>query len=226
MRQDALSIAIDGPAGAGKSTVARRVAEALGYTFVDTGAMYRAVAWAVRDREIDAQNAQDVTRLAERLEIQLTPDGRVLADGHDITTEIRSPAISNLTSPLSAIPGVRDRMSTLQKEMGARGGVVMEGRDIGTVVLPHAEVKVFLTASSSSRARRRHEELLGRGIVNSLADLERDIRERDARDASRDTAPMFAAPDAMTINTETLSAEEVVARILELYREAQRRVSV
>jgi cytidylate kinase len=226
MRQDALSIAIDGPAGAGKSTVARRVAEALGYTFVDTGAMYRAVAWAVRDREIDAQNAQDVTRLAERLEIQLTPDGRVLADGHDITTEIRSPAISNLTSPLSAIPGVRDRMSTLQKEMGARGGVVMEGRDIGTVVLPHAEVKVFLTASSSSRARRRHEELLGRGIVNSLADLERDIRERDARDASRDTAPMFAAPDAMTINTDTLSAEEVVARILELYREAQRRVSV
>jgi cytidylate kinase len=167
-----------------------------------------------------------VTRLAERLEIQLTPDGRVLADGHDITTEIRSPAISNLTSPLSAIPGVRDRMSALQKDMGVHGGIVMEGRDIGTVVLPHAEVKVFLTASQFARAYRRHEELKKQGIVTVLETLAREISERDERDASRDASPMFPASDARIINTDALSAEEVVAQILELYQEAQRRVSV
>ncbi len=225
MRQPPLSVAIDGPAGAGKSTVARRVAEALGYTYVDTGAMYRAVAWAALDQEIDTGDAEAVSALARRLEITLTPGGRVLAAGRDITGEIRTPEISNLTSPLSALPGVRDRLTALQRQSGARGGVVMEGRDIGTVVLPHAEVKVFLTASQFARALRRHEELKERGVVTSLQTLEREIRERDERDASRDAAPMFPAADARIINTDALSAEEVTARIVELHGEALSRVS-
>ncbi len=225
MTERALSIAIDGPAGAGKSTVARRVAEALGYIYVDTGAMYRAVAWAAQDREVDVTDADAVTRLAESLDIRLTPDGRVLADGRDISGDIRTPDISNLTSPLSALPGVRRRLTALQKEMGARGGVVMEGRDIGTVVLPQAEVKVFLTASPAARALRRYDELRERGIQTTPEALEQEIRARDARDATRDAAPMVAAPDAHRLDSDGLTAEEVTARILGLHGKALRRVS-
>jgi cytidylate kinase len=225
MIQPALSIAIDGPAGAGKSTVARRVAEALGYTYVDTGAMYRAVAWAALNREIDPADAVSVTALAEALDIRLRPDGRVFADRHDVTEDIRSPTISNLTSPLSAIPGVRRRLVTLQKEMGAAGGVVMEGRDIGTVVLPQADVKVFLTASLDRRVERRDQELRARGSTPGRDVLRRQIAARDARDGSRDTAPMRPADDAVILDSDHLSAEEVVARILKLHQEALQRVS-
>jgi len=151
-----LSVAIDGPAGAGKSTVARRVAEALEYTYIDTGAMYRAVAWAVLEEGILPQESEAVSDLAERLEIHLEP-GRVWVDGREITNFIRTPEISNLTSPLSKLPRVRARMVALQQAMARRGGVVMEGRDIGSVVLPEAEVKVFLTASPEERVRRRQE---------------------------------------------------------------------
>jgi cytidylate kinase len=220
-----LSVAIDGPAGAGKSTVARRVAEALGYTYVDTGAMYRAVAWAVRDREIDLSDTDAVAQVAEALEIELTPEGQVYADGRDITDDIRSPAISNLTSPLSALPRVRQRLVALQKKRAQRGGVVMEGRDIGTVVLPSAEVKVFLTASLDQRVQRRERELVGRGVALPREELHAQIAERDARDGSRDTAPMRPAPDAIILDSDRLSVDEVVTRILELHQEALHRAS-
>ena len=210
-----LSVAIDGPAGAGKSTVARQVASALGCTYVDTGAMYRAVAWAVIHRGLAPEDSEAVCGLAARLEIGLDR-GCVYADEQDITGEIRTPEISDLTSRLSALPCVRERLADLQREMGRRGGVVMEGRDIGTVVLPNAEVKVFLTASLAERVRRRREELGAAGIALSSEQLEKDIVERDARDASRDAAPMVPASDAVPLVSDGLSVEEVVSRILVL----------
>jgi cytidylate kinase len=215
-----ISVAIDGPAGAGKSTVARQVAEALGFTYVDTGAMYRALAWAVVEAKIDPDNTQAVCALAARLEVRLER-GRVFADGQDITEKIRTPEISNLTSPLSALPCVRERMAGLQREMGGSGGVVMEGRDIGTVVLPRAEVKVFLTASPAERVRRRREELGAEGIALSAEQLGKEIAERDARDSSRDVAPMVPAADAVQLVSDGLSVDEVAARILALCRKAE-----
>lgn len=213
-----LSIAIDGPAGAGKSTVAQRVADALGFTYIDTGAMYRALAWAVLDSGTDPQSIEAVVTQAASLEIHLEP-GRVWADGREITEWIRSPEISNLTSPLAALPEVRTRMVTLQQAMARRGGVVMEGRDIGTVVLPEAEVKIFLTASLTERVRRRRVELSARGVERETEILEREIAARDARDTGRDTAPLKAAADAVRLDSDQLSADEVVTRILDLVRE-------
>lgn len=214
-----LQVAIDGPAGAGKSTVARQVAHALGLTYIDTGAMYRALAWTVLAQGVRPDDTDAVCRLAQRLHVALesTPDGvRVLADGRDITDQIRTPEISRLTSPLSALPRVRTRMVALQQQMAAQQGVVMEGRDIGTVVLPRAQVKVFLTASPQARALRRHAELAARGVAYALGDLEREIRERDTRDATRDTSPLSAAPDAVLVDSDTLTADQVTARILAL----------
>jgi cytidylate kinase len=217
-----ISVAIDGPAGAGKSTVARQVASALDYTYVDTGAMYRAVAWAVAQAGIAPGDTQAVCEVAARLEIGLE-QGRVFADRQDITDKIRTPEISNLTSPVSALPCVRERLAALQREMGRRGGIVMEGRDIGTVVLPNAEVKVFLTASQAERVRRRREELGEAGIPLPTEQLAADIAERDARDASRDAAPMVPAADAVQLVSDGLSVGEVVSRILALCRDAENR---
>ncbi len=218
-----LRVAIDGPAGAGKSTVARRVALRLGLTYVDTGAMYRALAWAVLDRGIPPDDKEAVCALAARLDVRLEPGGCVLVDGRDVAGEIRTPEISNLTSPLSALPCVRTRMVALQRAMARRGGVVMEGRDIGTVVLPDAEVKVFLVASLGERVRRRREELALSGAAPPPEELARDIAARDARDAVRDVAPMVPAPDAVTLDSDGLNEDAVVARILALYAEAEGR---
>ena len=219
-----LQIAIDGPAGAGKSTVARRVARALGLTYVDTGAMYRALAWAVLQNEIDPADTDTVTRLARSLDVKLqtTEDGtRVAVNGRDISDAIRTPEISNLTSPLSAIPGVRAEMAGRQARMGAAGGVVMEGRDIGTVVMPQAHVKVFLTASPERRAERRFLELTEKGLAPDRKTLLAEIQIRDNRDGSRDTAPMVPAPDAVILDTDGLSVDDVVERILALARARQ-----
>ncbi len=219
-----LQIAIDGPAGAGKSTVARRVAAALGLTYVDTGAMYRALAWAVLVHSIDPADTGSVCRLLERgfqVTLQTTADcTQVRVNGQDVTEAIRTPEISALTSPLSALPCVRARMVGWQKEM-ASGGVVMEGRDIGTVVMPQASVKVFLTASPARRARRRQEELAARGLSIPLDVLEREIAERDARDSGRAVSPLTIAPDAHVLDSDPLDIEEVVARVLELARMTQ-----
>ena len=217
-----LRVAIDGPAGAGKSTVARRVAEALGLTYVDTGAMYRALTWAVLKAGIAPEDTEGVCALAAWVEIRLEPGGRVWADGQEVSALIRTPQISGLTSALSAMRCVRARLTALQRDMARRGGVVMEGRDIGTVVMPDAEVKIFLTASLGARAERRRLELAGRGVETTQEALEREIGERDARDGSRDAAPMTQAGDAVAVDTDGLGPEEVVERILMLCRGAGR----
>jgi len=215
-----ISIAIDGPGGSGKSTVARRVAERLGYTYVDTGAMYRAVAYRVLQEGLDPADEEAVTRLAEGLSMHFEqePAGgqRLIVDGEDVSEVIRTPEVAALSSPVSAIAGVRRRLTALQQQRGRQGGVVMEGRDIQTVVLPEAEVKVFLTASDEERARRRYLELAAQGQEVDLAEVKRSLEARDRRDSERALAPLAKAPDALELVTDGLTIEEEVARILEL----------
>lgn len=219
-------VAIDGPAGAGKSTVARQVAAALGLTYLDTGAMYRAVAWKALRAGVDTTDAAALADLAQHMEIAFSPVApdstqRVWVDGEDITTEIRAPAVSNLTSAISALPAVRRVLVALQRQIGRRSpeGVVVEGRDTGTVVFPQAQVKVFLTASPEERARRRVAELEQYGQPVDYARILADQRERDERDSQRADSPLVAAPDAVLLNTDRLPVHDVVARILSLCRE-------
>jgi cytidylate kinase len=216
-------IAIDGPVAAGKSTIARRVAQGLGFIYVDTGAMYRALAWAVRAGDVSRDRPEAVVDLLERTDIELRPqpDGTndVFVDGRDITGEIRSPDIGEMASKLSTLPAVRRRLVALQQEMAAGGGVVMEGRDIQTVVLPQAEVKIFLTASAEERAQRRWEELRARGFEAKLEDVLAEIEARDRRDTTREDSPLKPAPDAVHLNTDGLTIEQVVARVLDIARE-------
>ena len=199
-------IAIDGPAGAGKSTVARAVADALGFTYLDSGAMYRCVALAALERD------QHPAQVALALDIEL--GDRVRCDGRDVTEEIRSPRVSEAASKASAIPEVREAMVAKQRELLARGDYVAEGRDIGTVVAPGAALKVFLTASPEERARRRAAEL-GTDPATVLADQ----ALRDERDRSREHSPLRSADDAVELDTSGLTIDEVVARIGELARE-------
>ncbi|MEN6356180.1 MAG: (d)CMP kinase [Armatimonadota bacterium] len=215
-------IAIDGPAGAGKSTVARAVADRLGYLYIDTGAMYRAVALKVIREGIPLSDTAKISALAKRTGIKFDIiDGmqHVFADGEDVTSDIRTPEATRLSSPVSAIQGVRRRLVELQRMMGAEGGVVMEGRDIGTVVFPNAEVKVFLTASVTERARRRVEQLKEMGIESDIDKISADIRERDLRDSSREHAPLKLAPGAVLLETDNLSAEQVVDAIIDIHNQ-------
>ncbi|MCC6442793.1 MAG: (d)CMP kinase [Armatimonadetes bacterium] len=216
-----MTVAIDGPAGAGKSTVARKVADALGYTYIDSGAMYRAVAWKSLAEGIPPDEENAVVEIAESIEIDFRRergDQRVIADGLDITRMIRSQEVSHLASVASAIPGVRHAMVAAQQAMGRGGGVVMEGRDIGTVVFPGAEVKIFLTASSGERARRRYEELKGKGTEADLERIRAEMEERDLRDSTRAMSPLKPAPDAVPLDTDGLTAGQVAERILDLCR--------
>ena len=215
-------VAIDGPVGAGKSTVAREVARALGYLYIDTGAMYRAVAWAARQRSIPWEDEGAASSLAATLPIRLEATDaapRVLVDGQDVTTAIRSPEMSTGASVVSTHPGVREALVRQQQQMGAVGGVVMEGRDIGTVVFPHAELKVFLDASVEERAHRRHAELQARSVDQSLDQVIAEVAARDERDRNRAVAPLQQAPDAVAVNTDGSTIPEVVARIVGLARE-------
>jgi cytidylate kinase len=216
-------IAIDGPVAAGKSTLARLVASRLGLTYIDTGAMYRALAWAARQRNLTAEQPLQATALLDEVDIRLLPrpegGNQVLVNGIDVTGEIRTPEIGRLASQLSALPEVRTRMVARQQEMARAGGVVMEGRDIQTVVLPDAEVKIFLLASAEERARRRCEELREKGLTTELETVLADLQERDRRDSTRAHSPLKAAPDAVWVDSDGLSIEQVVAAVLAAVRE-------
>ena len=210
-------IAIDGPVGAGKSTVARALAQRLGYRYVDTGAMYRAVAWQATHRGIDLNDRAAVAEVARAIEIEFVPGAggqRVVAQGTDVTEAIRSPRMSEGASVVSAYPEVREALVALQRRMGEGGGVVMEGRDIGTVVFPNAEVKIYLDASLDNRARRRHEELRAKGEAITFEGVREALRERDHRDSTRAHSPLRAAPDAVVIDSTTLTVAQVVDEIM------------
>ncbi len=216
------TIAIDGPAGAGKSTVARMVAGRLGFVTIDSGAMYRAAALHALRCGVDPANEDPVAALVRTTPIEFRPgeaaqsEQRVFLGGDDVSDAIRTPEIASLASVVSAIPGVRAALVAQQQALGASGGVVMEGRDIGTVVFPHAEVKIFLTASADERAARRYADLIARGSRTTLDAVRADQDERDRRDATRDVSPLRPAPDAHIINSDGLSPEQIADEIVRI----------
>jgi cytidylate kinase len=212
-----LIIAIDGPSGAGKSTLAKRLARELGFIYLDTGAMYRALALKVLRQGVDLADDARLARLVESTEIDLQEDNgalEVLLDGINVAQEIRTPEVSQMASKVSALKVVRARMLALQRGMGQRGNVVAEGRDIGTVVFPNAEVKIFLDASAEERARRRYTELRAAGRPADLAETLREMEERDKRDSERDLAPLRMADDALRIDSSNATADAVAAKVL------------
>lgn len=212
-----LVIAIDGPSGAGKSTLAKRLARELDFVYLDTGAMYRALALKVLRKGIDLADDARLTDLVSATGIDLKEEGGrlvVLLDGEDVAAQIRTPEVSQMASKVSAVRAVRARMLELQREMGRRGSVVAEGRDIGTVVFPDAEVKVFLDASIAERSRRRWQELRDAGRAGELQETQREIEERDRRDSERDVAPLRKADGALLIDSSAASADEVAALVL------------
>ena len=211
-------IAIDGPAGAGKSTVAKIVAEKLGYTYIDTGAMYRGVAWKTLRDDKDAPD-EAILRAVHDIDVRLacTESGtRVTVDGTDVTAEIRTPEVTHIVSRVAALGSVREKMVELQRAMAVDGAVVMDGRDIGTNVLPNADVKIFLTASVEERARRRYDEMAAKGYAVDFDELKDEIASRDKQDSERAISPLRQAEDAVLLDSTALSIDEVVARILEL----------
>ncbi|HSB01333.1 MAG TPA: (d)CMP kinase [Anaerolineales bacterium] len=218
-------IAIDGPAASGKSTIGLRLASALGYLFFDTGVMYRAVTWLALKRGISIQDEAAVTALAQEAHIDVAPasrsDGRtcdVLVDGQDITWETRSRKVDANVSVVAAYRGVRTALTEQQRRIGQRGDVVMVGRDIGTVVLPNADLKIYLDATAEERARRRYEEILVRGGEADYDEILQKVRERDRIDSTRDLAPLKAAQDAIVVDSDQLTADEVFEQVLALVK--------
>lgn len=225
-------VAIDGPAGAGKSTVSRLVAERLGYLLLDTGALYRSIALAARNAGLSWDDTDGVSKLAHetasRAGVRFDAGAgapRVLLDGIDVSTLIRTQEISQGASKVSAIPGVRAALLELQRSSAADGGVVLEGRDIGTVVLPDAEAKFFLTASVAVRAGRRFRELVAKGENPDADAVRREVEERDARDSQRAVAPLKQAPDALLVDTSELPVDAVVRRIVDRVNEVRARLA-
>ncbi len=209
------AIAIDGPAGAGKSTVARAVAEALGFTYVDTGAMYRAVALMALESGVDPSEPGGVADVAATLEIDVS-ETAVLVDGRDVSSAIRSGEVTRASAQVARHPGVREFLVSEQRRIAGAQDVVMEGRDIGTKVLPDADVKVFLTASLDERARRRADEIGAR--EEQVEELKEAISARDESDATREVSPLVQAPDAVAVDTTGKSIEEVVREVVDLAR--------
>lgn len=217
-----LIVAIDGPSGAGKGTVARAVSTRLGYRHIDTGAMYRAVAWKAVREQLDLADEPAVAALAASARIEVT-DGTVAIDGHDVRQAIRTPEIDAAAAAVARLPRVREVMIGQQREMGRGGGVVMEGRDIGTVVFPGADVKIYLDASPEERARRRATDpshTAGRG-VQAMSEVASALAARDQSDRTRATSPLALAPDAVTIDTTGVPIDEVVRRVLSLVSDAE-----
>ena len=207
-------IAIDGPAGAGKSTAAGLLARRLGYRLIDTGAMYRALAWSVGRAGLAPEDGPALRRHLEQVQIEIAGE-RVLVDGVDVSGEIRTPVISGLTSRLTTLPSVRDKVTPLQRKLASAGGVVLEGRDIGTVVCPDADVKFFLEASLDERARRRHAELAERSVRMPLERVREDLAARDTQDRTRAVAPLVKADDAITVESTDRTPEQVVELMLQ-----------
>ena len=211
------SVAIDGPAGAGKSTLAKQVAQNLGFVYVDTGAIYRAVGYHMDLMGIGPKDKDGIERLLDDVNLKLTYDAgglqHVILNGMDVTGEIRTPEMSRMASLISAYPAVRDFLLDLQRDMARQYSVVMDGRDIGTVVLPHADVKIYLTASPEVRARRRQKELEEKGFSCAYDTVLSEIRERDAQDMSRTVAPLQQAADAEVLDTSDLNREQALAAL-------------
>ena len=219
-------IAIDGPAASGKTTIANRLAEKWGYLFFDTGVMYRAVTWMALEKDISTKDESAVSELADVIKIDVTPpsidDGReydVIADGIDVTWMIRKKKVDSRVSRVSAYPGVRDALTRQQRRIGMVGKVIMVGRDIGTVVLPEADLKIYLDASVEERANRRFTQRLERGEKVEFSKILKKLKKRDTIDSTREVAPLRAAPDAVIINTDDLTIDQVVTQIENIAQE-------
>lgn len=209
-------VAIDGPAAAGKSTVAKKIAEILGYTYIDTGAMYRAFTWYCMEKGVNCENEAECCALIPEVTIKLRPSGQVLCNDIDITKEIREPRVSSNVSYIASYKDIRLFLVEQQRKMAAKHSVIMDGRDIGTYVLPDADVKIYQIASVETRAVRRYDENIAKGIPCTLEEIENDVRKRDYIDSHRDFAPLRCAPDAITLDTSFLTVDEVVVKIIEI----------
>lgn len=217
------NIAIDGPAGAGKSTIAKMAAKKLDFIYVDTGAMYRAMALYFLRREIDAKDEKRIAEACEHINVTIAyqeGEQQVLLNGENVNAFIRTEEVSMMTSNTSKYPAVREKLLYLQRELAAANNVIMDGRDIGTCVLPDAELKIYLTASASERAKRRYLEQKERGVESDLAQIERDIIARDEQDMNREIAPLKQAEDAIYLDTSDMTIEEVVTKIVSLVQKA------
>lgn len=219
MQSNRIKVAIDGPAGAGKSTVARIVADKLGYVYVDTGAMYRAITWHLMDQKIDAAESERVLSALNRVKLALKPSSggqQIWIDSQEVTDFIRTSAVTRQVSLVAQIPSVRQYLTSIQKQLSAAGGIVMDGRDIGTAVLPEAELKIFLTASVEERAERRYREMQAAGTAVDLDQLMQDIAERDRMDEQREVSPLRKAQDAVYVDCTSMTIDEVVDHIVSL----------
>jgi cytidylate kinase len=213
-------VTIDGPAAAGKSTAARELARRLGFTLVDTGALYRALAWAVKEAGVAADDAPAVGKVLEKTTVDLE-GGRVIVNGRDITPQLRTPELGMLTSRLTRLQVVRDKLTPLQRRLARAGGVVLEGRDTGSVVCPEAEVKFYLDAELDERARRRREELAAAGLPADYETVKAEVTQRDRQDMERDLAPLVRPEGALVLDSTVLSPEAVVERMLDAVEQAR-----
>lgn len=219
-----MNIAIDGPAGAGKSTIAKRLAKELDYIYVDTGAMYRAMALYFLEQGIDASDEKEISSASEKVDITIAYQGgeqQVILNGENVNGRIRREEVGNMASATSIYPVVRKKLVALQQKLAATADVIMDGRDIGTCVLPDAEAKIYLTASVATRAKRRYDELKAKGERCDIAEIEKDIEERDYRDTHRTTSPLKQAEDAVLVDTSEMNIDEVVETIRKICQEKQ-----
>lgn len=212
-----IQVAIDGPAGAGKSTVAKLVAKQLGVKYIDTGAMYRAVGWLALNKHIDPDDEEEILRLAESLRFTLTDSG-IEVNGYHLTNEIRTEKISAMASAIAALGGVREVLVDKQRQLAGEQSVVMDGRDVGTHVLPNANIKIYLTASIDKRVERRYHELKKKGAAPSFESLRQEVIQRDYNDKNREFAPLCRAADAILLDTTDMTTKQVVSQIIQLCR--------